>query len=354
MTRHHESARAAFTLIELLVVIAIIGVLIGLLLPAVQQAREAARRSQCKNNLKQLGLALANYESALGIFPNGLILNAGLTRYATGFSMLLPYLEQQNAFDLYNSNVSYKKEPPALYALPLPIFICPSASHENPATVPILALAGIPTTVSTTDYIMSSGPNDSICILLPGTNTCIASSQQALVNALGVKGYPLTQVGMFNSFRGNRIKDVQDGTSNTMMLGEGASGGKWSIQHMNVGPTADPFLNGGSQCWLIGDFANKSAGFFSCSTFGTTAQNARLNQNPIVDSWYDDTNPLNLVNCFGNQPNIARVSNFRSDHVGTCQFVFVDGSVHAINSSINLAVYQALSTIMGKEVVGDY
>jgi len=341
-----------FTLIELLVVIAVIAVLVALLLPAVQQAREAARRSQCKNNLKQLGLALANYESALGIFPNGLILDSKATRYATAFSMMLPYLEQENAFLLYNSNVSYKKEPAALYALPISVFNCPSASHDNPATVPLLALAGIPTTVSTTDYILSSGPNDSVCLIMPGSSNCIYAAAQSTVTALGLKGYPLTQVGMFNAFKGNRMQNITDGASNTMMIGEGASGGKWLIQHLNVGPTSDPFLNGGSQCWLIGDFANKSAGFFSCSIFATT--NVKLNQNPVVDSWYDDTNPLNLLNCAGNQPNIARISNFRSDHSGLGQFVYVDGSVRAINDSINLAVFQAISTVSGKEVIGDY
>ena len=101
-----------FTLIELLVVIAIIAVLMGLLLPAVQQAREAARRSQCKNNLKQLGLAIYGYESSFGTLPPtavvvGLPNNALETSYLGAFGRILPYVEQGNVYDEINTSLDY-------------------------------------------------------------------------------------------------------------------------------------------------------------------------------------------------------------------------------------------------------
>lgn len=118
--------RRAFTLVELLVVIAIIGILIALLLPAVQAAREAARRSQCSNNLKQMGLACLNYHEARGTLPPYRISQ----RHTTWAAIILPYIEQESAADLWDLNRAYQgQNPDATMAAPL-AFYCPSQGRE--------------------------------------------------------------------------------------------------------------------------------------------------------------------------------------------------------------------------------
>lgn len=186
------SPRSGFTLVELLVVIAIIGVLVALLLPAVQQAREAARRMQCSNNLKQLGLALHNYHDTHQSFPprkHGTEMNAGRL---SGLVSLLPFFEQQAQYDMIAMGDPVTDMPPfgpqawlgwAPWDIAPQNLMCPSESFtgNNP---------------SVTNYSMSSG--DSIMGNRDTTNPR----------------------GMFGNIRGVRFADVIDGTSNTIMMSE--------------------------------------------------------------------------------------------------------------------------------------
>ncbi len=117
-----------FTLVELLVVIAIIGILVALLLPAIQAAREAARRTQCINNLKQYGIALQNYHSTNEAFPPGALMKKSPTDvYANANASLLPYFEESALHNLYDPNEQWENQPPGPDATPIAIFKCPSS-----------------------------------------------------------------------------------------------------------------------------------------------------------------------------------------------------------------------------------
>ncbi|WP_339733976.1 DUF1559 domain-containing protein [uncultured Gimesia sp.] len=302
-----------FTLIELLVVIAIIAILIALLLPAVQQAREAARRSQCKNNMKQIGLAMHNYHDAYNTFPPGYITknpcnsatvwsgcNQGeLGIYGWGASVL-PYIDQAPLYNILNSgsvtldqNLANATVRQALQS-PIPVFLCPSDPGPN-----------------LNDY--TSASNNYNFNVTDGTNAYqIARSDYVMMAnawdsttppAYPVQYGPAHGVGYANS--SVRFRDITDGSSNTILVGERA----YVYKGSNKIGGANVIGFSGANNTQSSSYARKGNGM---AVIGLTYNGI----NAVAGAEHD-------------------VRGFSSNHVGGAHFVFCDGSVHFLSENID-------------------
>jgi prepilin-type processing-associated H-X9-DG protein len=225
--------------------------------------------------------------------------------------------------------------------------------------------------IGTTDYVFSLGPYDTICVIEPGSSTAISGA-----NVAPAVGIPNAGKGMFGITWMTRVRDITDGTSNTMAMGEGTGGSpKWQLVNVSVTEAPDKTISSGLIGWMdplcgLGagpGLPNSPANIYSSSLFATT--NVRMN-NPfkstgpilIQDTWLDTTLVTGLLNCgqSGTAVSITpgvgthRVSNFRSDHTGGVNFVFADGSVHFISENIDVNTYSAISTIQGNEVSNNF
>jgi len=335
------TAPRAFTLIELLVVIAIIAVLIALLLPAVQSAREAARRAQCVNNLKQLALGAHNYESSTGVFPMG---NQGWTFPSCGakypsdapihsaFAFILPYLEANNNFNSYNfSRVFSSASNTTVEATQLNPYICPSDlpfTQEPPDFVPYVH----------NSYATNRGRNENIGVNW-GNTTPPDPTAPYYQNCNGDPGD-----GMFGWQCAFKIAQVTDGLSNTFLFGE--------VSRF-IDEPASPFSIGNVTIVFIDDYTPNPP-YVGRPTSGAFVI-PRLNAPP------DKTGAVYAA-CFGPvfyPPDWITVPaclslgqyGFRSLHPGGANFAMADGSVKFIKNAISVNVYRGLGTRAGGEVL---
>jgi prepilin-type N-terminal cleavage/methylation domain-containing protein/prepilin-type processing-associated H-X9-DG protein len=341
--------RRAFTLIELLVVLAIISVLIGLLLPAVQKVREAASRLKCANNLKQIGLALHGYHNSRDGLPPGLVSedNNITNGDHTGFTFLLPFIEQDNTHKLYHYDQSwYADVNYAAVAVSLPLYLCPSNRSQAIIDLsPMIAQWDIPMppVVGGLDYAFSKGANGAV-------HQDGSKVPAPVRGAFGITHGP--------DPRGVRLLDIRDGTSNTFAIGEAAGGNPLFLVRDLTNPTqaAISGLTGRpaiiDQAWGAGCVTYPYQPWYG-SVFAVTAQyglppavrDEPMNQRLVPPTvWGDDP-------AGDNARGKDAVSGFRSLHAGGCNFLFCDGSVRFVRQSVSPDVYRALSTILGGEVI---
>ena len=290
-----------FTLIELLVVIAIIAVLIALLLPAVQQAREAARRSQCKNNLKQLGLGMHNYHDVYNVFPVG----QHNCCWGTWMVPILPYIEQAPLFQLYQNSGGNDATGPRYSSAPnttqvttkrLSVLTCPSDKDSRPFG-----------NITSHNYVVNFG------------NT---GYSQGTVNGVTFKGAP------FGNLKAYGFRDATDGTSTTLMMAEVIQGNGSDLR--------------GFSWW--GD---------ACEFTTYLTPNSNI-PDRIYTLGFCNNQPERNLPC--DVSTVANPTMFgsRSMHEGGVQVIMCDGSSKFVSENIDLNTWRGLGSTQGGEVVGEF
>lgn len=323
--------RRGFTLVELLVVIAIIGILIALLLPAVQAAREAARRSMCVNNLRQFGLALIAYHDTHGILPDAPSATPtadGLSFKPSNHLLLMPFFEQSPLRSTFDESASWRDQSPELAAAVVPFFLCPSSPGEPTHTYPLLGPQGMNVssgdTYGMTHYVYSKGASDAWCVT--------GDVEDSLL-------------GAFELGKTTRLRNVLDGTSKTVAMGEADT--SYSLCHGSECETPIPEALA-TQVWISGEPGYDvlvSQGFVVASMYGSTIE--PLNKNPVTDS---SINTSGLSDCrTSEQGGPHSTSNFRSSHPGGGNFLRLDVSVEFVTDDTDASVYRSMSTISGLE-----
>ncbi|MEP3481366.1 MAG: DUF1559 domain-containing protein [Fuerstiella sp.] len=329
--------KRGFTLIELLVVIAIIAILVSLLLPAVQQAREAARRTQCKNNLKQLGLAIHNYHDVARVFPGNITESEGSARNASWLTMALPYVEQSAAYNLMEfsgNNFSNQGAPPNLNwdlvnRLRVPGLNCPSSvlpitrtQNTNDETRAL----GAPDTITyqVADYSGVAG-----AYWLPETTTVPAGG---VWTGYGWDHQVGTIINLGPDARPRKIASLTDGTSNTVAIGEHSS---YTIRDSDGAQVDARPSNWSGGAWGNGPGTRAWLGW----SLNVTVPRYGINYNGPG---------------YGHEIPYGGHTGFRSQHTGGVQVTLADGSVRFLSENIDFDTLLALCNGQDGSVVGAY
>jgi prepilin-type N-terminal cleavage/methylation domain-containing protein/prepilin-type processing-associated H-X9-DG protein len=322
--------RAGFTLVELLVVIAIIGVLMGLLLPAVQMAREAARRADCANRLRQIGLALHNYESAKQRFPSAYDYKVTTAYPAIGqhfyrwstLAMLTPYLEQANVYNRLNLNVPLHligHTPPIhpdnlpWVAVDVPTFFCPSDVQRSPTA----GWGG-------SNYVANWGTGRD-------------------------DGRNLSADGVFHIDSKRRVSQIRDGLSNTAAFSESLLG--TGVAATTYGAIVGTRQERDGMSWLLNNAM--SGNCWSSSTPVQFTRGDKWADGAISSTGYDHYLPINSPqgDCYSR---VATWKAARSNHPGGVSVLHCDGSVKFVDQEIDMTTWRRLASYNDGEVLGEY
>jgi len=324
-----------FTLIELLVVIAIIAILIALLLPAVQQSREAARRSQCKNNLKQIALATHNFHDTHSKFPRAVhrpeFGGKANACHNSAFVPVLPYLEQAQIAQQYVEDEPYAYEVgeeftwntldsagntvtagtrtatgtnKTLATIKLNVFRCPSMTE--PSSTVTQSGVTVPRFLAVSSYLANLGNRG-----INGSAVKTTSTQDS------------TTDGLFNIYTQSSMRDVTDGLSNTFMFGEGS-------YHFTT-DAAGTVVSENGPTWVSGLFGYSN---------GLVSQEFNTKSSVTPSGLPSDVK-------YGAQA-------FRSEHTGGGHFALGDGAVRFVSENIDRNLYRSLGTRSNSEIIGEY
>ena len=397
-----RSTRVGFTRIDLFFVLLILAILIAVLLPALQAAREASRRTQCQHNLGQIGLACHNYHDVFKMFPLGAVIDPQQHKfYASGQMALMGFVVEDlsGSPGLHDADHIYHYDQPwcgqavgANYVI---------ASHKR------LGIWRCPSDTGPADFLpaLSNGHGSMTCnyAFCHGVNDVTACLQEA-GNTLGIGGavpIPSSERGAFGVNINTRVKDIEDGTQSTIMMGEAANGGftaypKWTVCDGRFCTAADTIPSPCPWCanspltpgnpmpigWSVNITTSASDAFDANQPqyrglrggWVMACTMEPINKNPVTGSYalYASGDKSSLTSASsqtvtGNPPTRsgsartewpstlglahASMSNFRSDHPSGCLFVFCDGHVQFVDEKIDMSTYTGLSTIAGREQV---